>query len=72
VLVLGLVLLVPDPIRGDTRVMGLSMIAAAFFLAMWLVIDRLVPKAGRVFTGTLKLSAVVLFYACGVLSLVGA
>jgi len=70
VLVLGLVLLMPDTDRGDTRLMGLAMVAAAAFFVMWLVIDRLIPDAGPVFTGTLKLAALVVFYASGVLTLV--
>ena len=51
--------------------MGLAMVGASLFLVMWLVIDRLVPEAGRWFTGTLKVSAIVVFYACGVLTLLG-
>ena len=71
VLVLGLYLLIPDALGGDTRVMGLAMVGASLFLVMWLVIDRLVPNAGRWFTGTLKVSAIVVFYASGVITLLG-
>ena len=70
-LVLGLVWLMPATAHEGGPAYGLAMIAAGLFLAMWLVIDRLVPDASRVFTGTLKLAALVVFYGCGWAVLVG-
>ena len=70
-LVLGLTLMLPA-LRGEGDfVMGLAFAAVGLFLAMWLVIDPLVPQAGPFFTGTLKLLAVVLFFASGFATLYG-
>lgn len=71
ILVLGLALMLPA-LRGEgDPVMGLAFVSASLFLAMWLVIDFLVPQAGQIFTGTLKLLTVVLFFASGVATLYG-
>lgn len=70
-LVLGLLLLMPAVNRDNGPAFGLALVAAGLFLAMWLVIDRLVPDASRFFTGTLKLVLLVVFYACGSAALYG-
>ncbi len=73
--VLGLSQLVsqmPEMPADMQLTMGLAFVAAGLFLAMWLVIDPLVPQAGRIFTGTLKLAMVVLFYICSAATLAGA
>lgn len=70
-LVLGLLLLVPTVPRGSGPATGLALVAAGLFIAMWLVLDRLVPEANRFLTGTLKLVTIVVFYACGSAALYG-
>ncbi|MFK7790003.1 MAG: hypothetical protein AB8C95_11005 [Phycisphaeraceae bacterium] len=70
-LVLGLTSLMIGPTPDPTRLaMGLALIGASLFLMMWLVIDPLVPDAGRIFTGTLKLATLVVFYVYAALMLV--
>lgn len=64
-LILGLASMMLTSPWGHHLAVGLALVGASLFVVMWLVLDRLVPDAGRVFTGTLKLVALVLFYACG-------
>jgi len=70
-LVAGYALLL-GPIFDDARLLlGLSMLGAGAFVAMGLVIDRLVPDAGGWVVVPLKLSAAALFIGCGGMSVYG-
>lgn len=48
---------------------GLVFVSAGLYVAMMLVIDRLVPDAGRVMVGSLKIAVVLVFCTCTVLTL---
>ncbi|MEM9348117.1 MAG: hypothetical protein AAGB26_16025 [Planctomycetota bacterium] len=65
VIVIGLALLLSKITSKPETEAGLTMIAGGAVLAMGLVIDKLVPEAGRTFVWTLKGAAIVVFVACG-------
>lgn len=68
ILVLGLWLFLDVFGAGEGVVVSLALVAMGSLLAMRLVIDGLVPDAGRVFTGALKLIALAVFLTCGTIA----
>lgn len=70
-LVAGLWLIFATTLHLARLVPAAGLIAAGLFVAMWLVIDRLVPDAGAWFVAGLKLLALLLFYAASGLALYG-
>lgn len=64
-LVAGLALLLTPVVSDGRRIAGLALFGAGCFVAMGLVIDRLVPEAGPVVVVPLKLAAVLAFWVCG-------
>ncbi|MEM6504259.1 MAG: hypothetical protein AAGC44_12005 [Planctomycetota bacterium] len=71
VIVIGLALLLAEITAKPETEAGLTMIAGGAVLAMGLVVDKLVPDAGRTFVWTLKGAAIVMFIACGAWTLQG-
>lgn len=70
-LVLGLAFLIEELIPGLAPEVGLTFVAAGLFLGMRLLIDPLVPDAGRAFTLSLKLASLVWLITCGLITLQG-
>ena len=68
VFVLGLALWFSGATFIPGQFSGLALVAAGGFLAMWLVIDPLVPDAGKAFAWSLKAGMLLLFYVYAGLS----
>lgn len=70
-LVAGLWLIFATALPHARLVPAVGLIGAGLFVAMWLVIDRLVSEAGARFAAGLKLLALGVFYAASALALYG-
>lgn len=70
-LVAGCVALFGIGQAGTHLLAGAAFVSAGLFVAMALVIDPLVPKAGRGFVFGLKLAAVFVFLVCSGLAVYG-
>ena len=68
-LVFGLALLLDVFKTDEGPIVALALIAASLLLAMWGLIDPLVPEAGRVFTWAIKGGVLAVFFVCTALTL---
>lgn len=64
-LVAGLALALAPPIGADRLLPAMTLWSAGSFVAMWLVIDRLVPDARPSVVRSLKLANAAVFWVCG-------
>ncbi|MFN3165805.1 MAG: hypothetical protein ACE37H_01940 [Phycisphaeraceae bacterium] len=70
-LVAGIALLLAPQANEAWLLLGLSLVGGGAFVAMGVVIDRLVPDAGALVVLPLKLVASAIFIGCGSLTVYG-
>ena len=69
-LVLGLARSLDVFESGEAMPFALALISASLLLAMWGVIDPLVPEAGRLFTWAIKGGVLAVCLVCSTLTLI--
>lgn len=70
-LVFGLWLAFAQWLASSRLAAALALMAGGMYLAMVIVIDPLVPGAGRVFVGLIKSAVAIVFYASAALVIYG-